>query len=156
MEAEATEQGFVREQIGITVTPEPAPGAIAERLSVPVGAGLVRRDMVLMLDGEPAALASSWFRADLVEGSPIVRPEKVPGGVHGELARLAGELGDAREELVARMPTPSESTALRLPPGTPIVELWRTIPAADGRILETTRFRFDGARYQFAYTVPMD
>jgi len=155
MEAEAAAQGFVRSQEGITVAPESAAGDVADRLAVPLGTPLLRRDMVLTLDGEPAALASSWFVAGLVEGSPITQPVTVPGGVHGELMRLFGDLGDAREELLARMPTPAESTALRLPPGTPVVELLRTIPAADGRVLEVTRFLFDGARYRFAYTVPM-
>ena len=132
-----------------------AAGDVAERLGVPSETPLLRRDMVLALDGEPAALAVSWFVAGLVEGSPIAQPVTVPGGVHGELVRLFGALADAREELFARMPTPAESTALRLPPGTPVVELWRTIPAADGRIiLEVTRFLFDGVRYRFAYTVP--
>jgi GntR family transcriptional regulator len=157
MEAEAAEQGFVRAQTGTGVSLEPASSDIAEWLGdIASGTSLLRRDMVLTLDGEPAALASSWFPADLVEGSPIARPEPVPGGVHGELARLIGGLGDAREELFARMPTPTEATTLRLPPGTPVVELWRTIPAADGRVIEVTRFLFDGARYRFAYTVPMN
>jgi GntR family transcriptional regulator len=156
METEALEQGFIRGQTGIAVTSEPAAPPVTTMLAFSAGTPLLRRDMVLTLDEEPAALASSWFPADPVEGSAITRPESVPGGVHGELARLVGKLGDAREELSARMPTPAEATALRLPPGTPVVELWRTIPKRDGQPIEVTRFVFDGTRYRFAYAVPMD
>lgn len=156
MEAEAADQGFVRGQSGITVSTEPAAGEVARRLEIDEGAQLLRRDMTLTIDGEPAALATSWFQTDTVAGSVIERAEKVPGGVHGELARLCGELGDADEELWARMPVPAETTTLRLASGTPVVEMWRVIPTADGRPVEVTRFIFDGSRYRFAYTVPID
>jgi GntR family transcriptional regulator len=156
MEAEAVTQGFVRAQTGIVVSSESAAGAVAVRLAVPPDTPLLRRDMVLTLDDEPAALASSWFPAGLVEGSAIARPERVPGGVHGELARLVGGLKEATEELIARMPTPGEATTLRLPGGTPVVELWRTIPGQDGTPVEITRFLYDGSRYRFVYTVPME
>ncbi|WP_163548075.1 GntR family transcriptional regulator [Candidatus Frankia nodulisporulans] len=156
MEAEASTQGFVRAQTGIVVTTESAAGEVADRLGVEHGTPTLRRDMILTLDDEPAGLVSSWFPTVLVAGSVIARPERVPGGVHAELVRIIGALGDATEELVARMPTPGESTALRLPGGTPVVELWRTIPAQDGTPVEITRFIYDGSRYRFAYTVPVD
>lgn len=156
MEAEALSQGFVRGQTGIVVTTEPAANNITAKLKVEPGAPVLRRDMVLTLDDEPAALASSWFPAHLVEGSAIARPEPVPGGVHAELALIVGGLGDASEELIARMPTPAEATTLRLPGGTPVIELWRTIPGPEGRPVEITRFLYDGSRYRFTYTVPVD
>ncbi|WP_239394725.1 GntR family transcriptional regulator [Frankia sp. CiP3] len=156
MEAEALSQGFVRAQTGIVVARENASSSIAARLRMEPGSPLLRRDMVLTLDDEPAALASSWFPLGLVEDSAIARPERVSGGVHAELARLVGALGDASEELVARMPTPAEATALRLPGGTPVVELWRVIPQPDGTPVEITHFVYDGSRYRFTYTVPTD
>jgi DNA-binding GntR family transcriptional regulator len=53
------------------------------------------------------------------------------------------------------MPTPSEKDTLNLLPGTPVVELTRTIYAGD-RPVDVTAFLFDAGWHRFVYDVPMD
>lgn len=155
-QAETRGQDIARDLQLIDVGEVPAAGDIAERLAVEAGTPLVRRRHLITLDGDPAQLADSYFVADQVRGSRIERQEQIPGGVHAELAAVLGvPLTRAVETLVARMPTPAERETLALLPGTPVVELTRTI-YADGRAVEVTRFLFDAGWHQFTYEVPMD
>ncbi|MEO3750144.1 GntR family transcriptional regulator [Streptomyces sp. B6B3] len=156
LEAEAQAQGFVRGQQLLEVATVPAPESIAQRLGIEPGTQVLVRRHLLTLDEEPAQLADSYFHVAQVEGSRIARNEKIPGGVHAELASVLGTpLTHASEELIARMPTPGEAIELRLPRGTPVVELLRTIYASDDPV-EATRFLFDGSRHTFTYDVPLD
>jgi GntR family transcriptional regulator len=157
LEAEAGNQGFERGQELLEVTSTEAPAAIAQRLAIDPGSPVVVRRHLLTLNGEPAQTADSYFPAQLVRESRIARAEKIPGGVHAELSKILGRnLSHADEDLIARMPTPAESRILRLPLGTPVVDLTRTIYDSEGTPVEITQFIFDGSRHLFAYRVPMD
>jgi GntR family transcriptional regulator len=156
LEAEARDQGFLRGQELIEVTVAPAPTDVANRLNLEPESPVVVRRHLLTLDDEPAQSADSYFPLQLVRGTHIIENEKIPGGVHAELTRVLGDPpSHADEDLVARMPTPAEARTLRLPPGTPIVDLTRTIYAGDQPV-EVTHFIFDGSRHLFTYRVPMD
>ena len=155
-QAETQAQDIERELVLVGVDTIPAPADVAELLDVDEGTALVRRRHLITLDGDPAQTADSYFVATLVEGSRIARAEKIPGGVHAELAALLGTaLTRAEEILVARMPDQAEKQTLALLPGTPLVELTRTIYAGDQPV-EVTRFLFDGSWHRFVYDVPMD
>lgn len=156
LEAEANEQNFQRSQNLIEVTTVPAPTEVAALLQLASGSEVVVRRHVLTLDDEPAPVADSYFPPEVARGTRIAQKEKIPDGVHAELARLLDDnLSHAIEDLIARMPTPAEARTLRLPPGTPVVDLTRTIYAGR-KPVEVTRFVFDGARHLFTYRVPMD
>ena len=156
LEAEANDQNFQRTQNLIEVTTVPAPIDVAALLQLAPGSEVVVRRHVLTLDDEPAQVADSYFPPEVARGTRIAKKEKIPDGVHAELARLlGGALSHAIEELIARMPTPAEARTLRLPPGTPVVDLMRTIYAGREPV-EVTRFIFDGARHLFTYRVPID
>lgn len=156
LEAEAHDQNFQRSQNLIEVTTTPAPTDIANLLQLAPDSAVVVRRHLLTLDDEPAQVADSYFPVEVVRGTRIAQNEKIPGGVHAELARiLGGTLSHAVEDLIARMPTPTEARTLRLPPGTPVVDLTRTIYAED-KPVEVTRFVFDGSRHLFTYHVPLD
>lgn len=155
-QAETESQGIQRELNLLAVETLPAPADIAEHLRVEAGTPLVCRRHLITLDGDPAQTADSFFVASQVEGSRIARMEKIPGGVHAELAAVLGTpLTRAEEVFVARMPTPAEKETLALLPGTPVVDLARTIYAGD-RPVEVTKFLFDGSWHRFVYDVPMD
>lgn len=156
LQAEAQDQDFRRGQELIEVITIPAPADIANRLNLEPNSPVVVRRHLLTLDDEPAQSADSYFPLQLVRGTRIAENEMIPGGVHAELARLlGGGLSHAEEELIARMPTPTEARTLRLPPGTPIVDLARTIYKGT-KPVEVTHFVFDGSRHLFTYRVPMD
>ncbi|RCG28896.1 GntR family transcriptional regulator [Sphaerisporangium album] len=103
------------------------------------------------VDGRPVQLAASHFPADLVEGTPITVPDTGPGGVYARL----GDLGHApvhfTEEVRARMPSPDEAAKLRLPAGTPVIEVCRSAFAAGGTAVELNKMIIDAASYVLQY-----
>ncbi|MER7205549.1 GntR family transcriptional regulator [Streptosporangium sp. NPDC000239] len=156
LQAEAADQGIHRELVLREVAVTAPPPDVADVLQVTVDTPLVVRRHLVVLDGHPAATADSYIPAHLVEGTRIVRSEKIPGGVHAALTEVLGTpLTHAVEALVARMPAPVEAETLELPPGTPVVELVRTIHA-DDRPVEVTVWMFDASRHRFVYDVPVD
>ncbi len=155
-QAETESQDIQRELKLLAVETLPAPADIAGHLGVEPGTPVLCRRHLITLDGDPAQTADSFFVADQVQGSRIARKEQFPGGVHAELADVLGTpLTRAQEVLVARMPTPGETKTLALLPGTPVVELTRTIYAGD-RPVEVTLWLFDAGWHRFIYDVPVD
>lgn len=154
LEAEADRQGFERSSVVTEVASVPASREVADRLGVSEGESVLVRRYVLSLDGEPAQLASSYFLHALVDGTALSEPGAIVGGTHAYLRdELGHALTHAVEDLIARMPTPQETRDLRLAPGTPVVELVRTIYSSD-RPVEVTVFVFAADRHTFTYTVP--
>lgn len=157
MKAEASRQDFEQEQRVTAVRTEPAPAQIAKLLGIDEGTAVLLRQFVLTLDGEPAQTASSYFAPELAEDPVLRAVAKVPGGTHAYLKRDLGlGLAYAIEDLVARMPTPAEVATLRLHPGTPVVDLVRTIHTEDDQPVEVTVFACAGDRFEFRYRVPID
>ncbi|MGH3915868.1 MAG: GntR family transcriptional regulator [Pseudonocardiaceae bacterium] len=157
LEAEAAGQGFERSSELTEVTSVAASAPVAERLGVPEGASVVSRSYLLSIDGEVAQVARSYFTHELADGTALAERVKPANGTHGYLADELGiALDIAVEELIARMPTPQETMTLRLIPGTPVVELIRTIYAKDEKPVEVSVFVFAADRHSFTYVVPMD
>jgi GntR family transcriptional regulator len=157
LEAEASQQGQGHKGGFRDVGNVPAPPEVAEALGVRPGTNVLRRRYVLSIDGVPAELCSSYFRHDLAEGTALVEPKNIPGGTHNLLAEELGfDLTHAPEVLFARMPTPSEVRDLRLLPGTPVVELFRTFMTRDDQCVEASVWVFAGDRHKFRYVTPMD
>lgn len=157
LEAEAEKQGQQRTSRFIDVSNVPAPPDVAESLQLRKGDSVLRRRYILDIDGAPAELCSSYFRHDVVGGTALTEPRDIPGGAHNLLAEQLGfDLTHAPEVLFARMPTPSEVRDLRMLPGTPVVELFRTFMTADEQCVEASVWVFAGDRHKFRYVTPMD
>jgi GntR family transcriptional regulator len=157
LEAEATAQNFRRSSDLVEVASVPAPPDVAERLNVPVGTNVVRRSYLLSIDGDVAQTARSYFTHDLVDGTMLAEHTQPPNGTHAYLADTLNIVLDvAVEDLVARMPTPQETMTLQLAPGTPVVELTRTIYEKAENPVEVTAFLFAADRHSFTYIVPLD
>lgn len=140
---EARRQGRTAEARLLSVETVPAPDDIAEHLTLPPGSSTVVRRYLLQLDGEPAQYDESYWPAELVGATAIASHDHLsPGRIDRILAQEVGRpLRSFRDELVPRMPTPHESRALRLLPGTPVVDLTRTFydearePVEVGRVV---------------------
>lgn len=83
-------------------------GEVADLLAVEPGSTVVVRRRVMSLDDEPVQLADSYYPLDLVRGTPIGEPGKLPSGTVAALERLGLELGDFEEHVSARAATPEE------------------------------------------------
>jgi GntR family transcriptional regulator len=116
---------------------------------------LVRRRHYI-LDEKPVQLAVTYYSADLVRGSAIEQENTGPGGAYARLAELGVAPVHFREELLPRMPRPSEVDALRLSQGTPVVHLVRTAYTADRRAVEVNEIVLDASAFIFEYHFSAD
>ncbi len=62
-------------------------------------------------------------------------------GIHGVLEELHHVMTRIREEVSTWMPRPEESRLLRLRPGVPVLDVWRTSIDQDGEPYELTQGR---------------
>jgi len=140
--AEATAQGRVPRTECFAVTAVPSPALVAERLGLSADKRIVVcRENRYYADGEPVQLGFTYLPADLAEHadlSAVTTPDD--GGLYGRLDRAGHRLTRTREEIAARLPTPYETTVLRMPAGVPVLEILHTGFAGDGRPIEVSRF----------------
>lgn len=129
----------------------PAPDDVARLLDVPPGAPVVARDRRYVVAERPVQLATAFIPRDIAAGTPLVRPNTGPGGIYARLAELGHEPIRFTEELRVRMPTPQESQALELPPGTPVILVARTAFADGDRPVEASLMTLSADAYVLHY-----
>ncbi|GAA3311572.1 GntR family transcriptional regulator [Nonomuraea dietziae] len=103
------------------------------------------------VDARPVQLATSYFPADLVEGSAITLQDTGPGGVYARLRDLGLPPAHFTEEVRARMPHPAEARLLELPAGTPVIAISRTAYTTGGLPVEYNEMVLDSASYVLQY-----
>jgi GntR family transcriptional regulator len=133
-----------------SLTLEPAPAAIAERLHVPEESVVVLRRLIRHADSEPISVQDSYYPRDLAQGTKIMEPRPLPRGTAAELARLGHKEIGAHDELIVSMPSPDETAALNLGPGVPVLRHCRVTYSAD-RPVRLTRTLFAGNRSRLVY-----
>lgn len=153
--AEAAAQGRSAGQLLRELGTVPAPAVVAERLGVSVGEPVWVRRRTTLIDGRPNQLADSYYELSVVSGTRIQEEDTGPGGGFARLEDAGHELSDICEEWSVRMPTGPESIALRLPAGTPVIDLLRTTYDTTGRAVEVMTAVLAGDMTQFAYRFPI-
>jgi GntR family transcriptional regulator len=132
------------------------PSSIARRLGVAADALVTATHYLLIADGEPVQLATSYEPAALTEGTAVALPEEGPLAGRGVIERM-GAIGiivdQVVEELTVRQSLLAEAEALALAPGALVLHVERLHLSA-GEAVETgdivipaDRFRL---RYRFA------
>ncbi|HBW20503.1 MAG: GntR family transcriptional regulator [Streptosporangiaceae bacterium] len=135
---------------------QPSP-YIARRLGLPPGGSPVTVTRYLLLaDGAPVQLATSYEPASRTAGTPVAVPEQGPFAGRGVIERMRSigvEVDQVLEEISVRPSLRAEATALAIPPGTAVLLVERAhlsagqaveagdivIPADQFRL----RYRFD-------------
>ena len=153
--AEAELQGHTAGQVIRELAEVPAPPAVAERLGIEPGTLVWVRRRTTLIDGRPNQLADSYYELDVVEGTLIRQENTGPGGGYARLEEAGYLLDRIREEWSVRMPTGPESVALRLPAGTPVVDLIRTTYDTTGRAVEVMLATIAGDMVTFDYEFPI-
>lgn len=153
--AEAEEQGHTAGQVIRELAEVPAPKPVAERLQIEPGTPVWVRRRTTLIDDRPNQLADSYYELDVVRGTAIMQEDTGPGGGFARLEDAGYILDRIREEWSVRMPTSPESIALRLPAGTPVVELIRTTYDTTGRAVEVMLAVMAGDMVTFAYEFPV-
>lgn len=135
----------------------PCPWDVADLLGVSAGANVFVRDRVMGLDGEPMQLATSYFPEDVARGTAISQPDTGPGGIYDRLEEMGHGPLVWFERVSGRMPTPEEATALRLPPGVPVIRITRTTQDSSGsKVLEVNDTRMSADRFEIGYPIQRD
>lgn len=135
-----------------------APAHVAEALQLDPGSDVYARARVVRHEGRPTHALTSYYRAEDVEGTPLVDPSPGPAGRGGGFAvlTLQGlEPDQITETLTARMPTPDESAMLELPAGEPVMVLHRTTRTKEGRVVEYAEGIHAASRFAWTYTFTM-
>jgi GntR family transcriptional regulator len=129
---------------------------IAQRLEVRAGAPVARRRRLMMADGIPLQIATSYVPWDIAKNTAIASSECEPEGSYPHLEQAGHPIDWLEEEISARMPTPEEKSLLRLPPGTPVIRLIRTARDREGRPLEVADTINAADRYVLKYPYPYE
>jgi GntR family transcriptional regulator len=139
------------------ITEERASADVADLFGVAEGTLLVRRDLVFRQqegkhEGWPTHMATSYYLADMVAGTPVAGPESEPaqGGAIGHLASLGVRVTKVVETLESRMPSEREAEVLRMSAG-PVVAITRKMLAGD-RVVEVAKeivYPGDGVRLEY-------
>ena len=139
----------------LTVETAAVPTRFAPVLGLsPSGLAVVRRRRYLV-ENVPVQLATSYYPAWLANranGTSIRDADTGPGGVYAILTTLGYEPVEVREEIRSRMPTPDETAALELPPGTPIHHIVRTAYTQVGDPIEVADLILNADKYVLEYT----
>jgi GntR family transcriptional regulator len=154
--AEAAQQGHEANQLMRFLGTVPAPTQVAERLEVEPGDDVHVRRRTTLIDGRPNQLADSYYTLELAEKVPAIRREDTgPGGGFARIEEAGILLARIREEIAVRMPTGPETAVLRLPEGTPVAELVRTVHDAEGHPVEVMIAVIAGDMVSFDYDFPV-
>jgi GntR family transcriptional regulator len=138
----------------IHVGPEKAPGDVARRLSLKSGTKVLVRRRRYFTDDQPTEIAVSYIPWDVAAGTAIADENPGPGGIYARIEERGHRLGQFSEDVTARMPTPEEVRALRLPAGTPVLTLVRVAFDTEGRAVEVCDTVMSADHYVLAYVLP--
>ncbi|WP_328781753.1 GntR family transcriptional regulator [Streptomyces canus] len=102
----------------------PVPARVASALGLPKRAKVLVRRFLVEEDGEAVELVSSYFPADLVDGTELESPEALSGSVREHLeARKKVRFDHVTERVAARLPDSGEAELLELPEGVPVLSV---------------------------------
>lgn len=149
------EQTNARPRVDVSyVGPDKAPAEFARRLSVKTGTKVLVRRRRYLSDEQPTTLATSYIPWDIAAGTSMTEADTGPGGIYARIEELGHRLERFTEDVTARMPTPEEVKALRLPQGTPVLVLVRVAYDAEGRAVEVCDTIMSADHYVLSYELP--
>lgn len=123
----------------IGVGEELVPARVASALGLPKSAKALVRRFLVEEDGEPVELVTSYFPADLVDGTelPVDEPLIGSGRAHLE-ARKKVRFDHVTERVSARLPEVEVARLLGLPDGVPVLSVLVIACDASGRALQVS------------------
>jgi GntR family transcriptional regulator len=132
----------------------PAPAEVAAAYGIEIGTPTVMRHQLLSFNGEPAELVWSYYTTDVAQGTRLAENRKIKGGSPAALAELGLPPRDAVDQVMARLATVAEFTALQLPEDMPVLRQFRVVYTNDQRPIEVTVMIKAGQKYQIQYHLP--
>ena len=154
-EAEAAGQGVEQDHATDRTAATPA---IAWRLGVDTGAGVVRTRYRTRMDGDVVSTSVCWEPADLVAGTEVEDPHTGPMADAGIRARMAhiGITVDALTEDIVRVlrAGAEEAATLEVAIGDPLYLIEQSFMAGD-RVVMASEVTMVADRYRLSYRVEL-
>ena len=157
--SEAIRQGRTPRTECRSISRRPAPADVRRRLGAPEGGTyeVVRRENWYFADEEPVQTGVTYVPQHIAGDSPIGTDKALgPGGIYARFEELGYPVARIREEVSARLPTPSEAAALRIPPGVPVLEVLHTSYDSTSHAFEVTRVVLRGDLSALDYEMPIE
>jgi GntR family transcriptional regulator len=95
----------------------------ARRLEL-AGVSVIERQLLRQAGGKPDNQITFWFPRDVADGTLLAEPGSIKEGSVAWLERKYGPLQHGMS-VSARMPGPHEKFQLQIPPGWPVLVVWR-------------------------------
>jgi GntR family transcriptional regulator len=149
---EAARQGVRADRRMLYVGPEPAPAHVAEALRVEPGTEVIARRKLLLAEGVPVRVATSFLRLDLFGGTALSRPGFLTPSLQAAIEALGHRFGRAEEYLIARPATGTEAETLELGAGEWVVQILRTSYSADDTPIHALETVCAASRHVFPIT----
>jgi GntR family transcriptional regulator len=134
--AAAAEQGRVGSQRLLDASIVEPPDSVRAALRLQPREKVVVRSRLMLLDGRPVEIATSYYPAAIAAGTPLAESGKIPGGAIGALAALGHAPAEVSELVTARWPDAEEADVLQVDAHEPLLVLTRTNLDSTGRPVE--------------------
>jgi GntR family transcriptional regulator len=133
-----------------------APARVCALLDLPAGAKAFLRQYVVSDAGEPIELVSAWFPLDLVTGTQLGSPEPLDEGLRRHLQQRKGvRLDHAVERIIARPASADEAAVMKIPAGSPVLNLLVTGHDATGAARQLVDGVLPGDRHELKDVYPL-
>ncbi|MBG0853705.1 GntR family transcriptional regulator [Streptomyces spinoverrucosus] len=117
----------------------PVPARVASVLGLPKRVKILVRRFLVVDDGEPVELVSSYFPDGLAEGTELESAEVLSGSTRAHLeARKKVRFDHVTERVSARLPERAEAELLDLPDGVPVLSVLVVACDASGQALQVS------------------
>jgi GntR family transcriptional regulator len=154
---EVMRQGLTPRTECRSITRIPAPAEVSERLGLAAGSEVVARENWYFADDEPVQVGLTYIPAAIAGGTALASQTTLgPGSIYARFEDLGYPIERIREEITARMPTPSEARGLAIPPGVPVLEVLHTSYDPAHHPFEVTRFVLRADLNGLDYQMPVE
>ncbi|EGG49613.1 GntR family transcriptional regulator [Streptomyces griseoaurantiacus M045] len=116
----------------------------------------MHRENHYFANDEPVQIVSTYLRWDEAEGTLLMQRKTGKDGIYGRLEDLGHVMTSIRDEISARMPTPSEARILELLPGVPVLEVLHTSIDQEGVPFEVSRYVHRADQTGLLYELPVE
>lgn len=130
------------------------PADVAQVFGLDRDARTAMRRRLLLSDGEPFELATSYYPLEIARDTELTAPGKIRGGAVALLKNLGYNSVEFVDRVSVRLPTTEEFEVLELPDDIPVHRTFRTYYTADGVPFEVTIMIQGGHLYELQYRQP--
>jgi DNA-binding GntR family transcriptional regulator len=130
--------------------------AVAVKLGLGPGAGVVMTSYLMRADAEPVQLAVSFEPAELTAGTPVALPEEGPLAGRGVVERMRSigiDVDDVTEDVLVRPATLGEATALGVRPGAGMLVVDRAHHCGS-KVVEAAEIVVPAGKFRLRYRFP--